>query len=229
MVISGGSGAVGAVARIERSEMDALAIWHAAPGFRPRSTRATAPRPGRGPSDRRRELSEQRVVATEHIIDLRHDDRIGAVLTQKAREVMNCVRRAVQGQHARRRRPPERRQHAEHFLGETEQSVVAARKLRPHFAKQPRSRVRGDAIEDEAARGRGRARPARTATPGPPRPPQPRAAGQAPAPHPPPLAYPQPSPPTSPTFPSASGIIPPPSSPPVMPKCTAPAASCSVI
>jgi len=131
--------------------MDALAIWHAAPGFRPRSTRATAPQPGRGPSDRRRELSEQRVVATEHIIDLRHDDRIGAVLTQKSSRGHELRQAGSAGSGMPDDvGPPNGVSTPNISLARPSRAVVAARKLRPHFAKQPRSRVRGDAIEDEA-------------------------------------------------------------------------------
>jgi hypothetical protein len=56
-------------------------------------------RASKAPSNRCSQFDEQRVVAAEHIVDLRHDDGICAMLTQKAREAMNLIRRAVQRQH----------------------------------------------------------------------------------------------------------------------------------
>src|SRR6185312_6523332 len=104
------------------------------------SAAAGAPYAGPSQADRLRktletglEPGEQRVVAGEHIVELRDRNRFRAVFAQKVRERVNLIRRAVQRELARDRRSAERRFNAEFSLGVLNQHIRARGKACPHL------------------------------------------------------------------------------------------------
>src|SRR6266545_7967438 len=98
----------------------------------------------------RLELRVERIGAREHIIETGHRDVLGAALAQQARQRVHVLRRAVQGEHARRGRPAERRLDAEARPRLRDERVVAAGKTDAHLAEGARARLGGDAVEHDA-------------------------------------------------------------------------------
>ena len=81
------------------------------------------------------------------------------MVAQKTAERVELRRRAVQGDHPRRCRPAERRNHAEPVMRLGQQCGVAAGKTGPHFAVFAGAGAGGDVIENDARGFAGLARP----------------------------------------------------------------------
>src|SRR5262245_38214374 len=95
------------------------------------------------------QLRVERIVAAEHVIDIRDGHALRALLAQEARERVDMSGRAVQRDHSRRGWAAEGRSDTEALLCLREHRIVDPGCARAHLAERAGAAMRRDAIENK--------------------------------------------------------------------------------